>query len=149
MSQIRAQTQISQYVTLLDQRGSKVTFGNVLSIPIESSLLYAVPLYVQASSTTTPTPEISQVILANGDRIVMRPTLNEAVAALGGRAAPSGRPTAGRPGTPPGVTATTPELIRRASEAYRRARELQREYNRSLDDLGEALDSLDRGANPR
>ena len=154
MAQINAQNDIARHISLLDQRGSRVSFGNLLAIPIQSSLLYAVPLYVQASATSAPTPEINQVILATGDRIVMRPTLDEAVAALGegtaavseGQPAGPGRPTPAAPSTQSGAPASTPELIRRANEAYRRARQQQQEYNRTLDELGRALEGLQKGS---
>jgi uncharacterized membrane protein (UPF0182 family) len=147
MAQVKAQREISETQTLLGQRGSKVIFGNLLIIPIESSLLYAIPLYVQASGENT-IPEINQVILATGNRIVMRPTLETAIAALSGGQAVAedtgtrGRGDAGTIPAPSQAPASVPELVRRASAAYEKARRTQQEYNRSLDDLGRTLQEL-------
>lgn len=145
---------VSKFETLLGQRGSKVIFGNLLVIPTDSSLLYAIPIYVQASGPGAATiPAIQQVILATGNRVVMRPTLDEAVAALVRVPAPAN--AAEGPGTaeqlaqpqPTGGPTTVPELIRRMKQAYQGARAKQQEYNKSLDDLGRALNDLQRSLN--
>jgi len=145
-------------VTLVGQRGSRVIFGNLLIIPVGNSLLYAVPLYVQATSAGA-VPQITQVIAASGNRIVMRPTLASAVAALGqGRvaAADSAPPAGATPppadSAPPSQTDAPPiasnaspgELLRRAQSAFQKAREKQREYDSALDELGRALQELER-----
>jgi uncharacterized membrane protein (UPF0182 family) len=159
MAQVNSQEDISKMVTLLGQRGSRVIWGNLLAIPIGRSLLYALPLYVQAAGPGAANiPEISQVVLASGDRIVMRPTLEEAVAALGsgqGRRRSGGmeepQPSPGTTTSPspaPAGPASQSDLIRRATEAYGRARSRQREYDAALDDLGRALKALEGGAGP-
>jgi uncharacterized membrane protein (UPF0182 family) len=71
---------ISQQLTLWDQRGSNVIRGNLIVVPINDSFLYVEPIYLQA--TTSGLPELKRVILASGDRIVMRETLDEALTAL-------------------------------------------------------------------
>jgi uncharacterized membrane protein (UPF0182 family) len=146
MAQINSQEEISKTVTLLGQRGSRVIWGNLLAIPVGRSLLYALPLYVQAAGPGAATiPEISQVVLASGDRIVMAPTLDEAVATLGATpgAAQQG-PEAGRaqPEAGPAHAATGTDPLSRARSAYERARFRQKEYEAALDDLGRALREL-------
>jgi hypothetical protein len=81
-SNIQSEEEIAQRISLLNQQGSKVTLGNLLLIPIEQSILYVRPLYVEADSDT-PIPELKNVIVAYGADVVMRPTLPEALAALG------------------------------------------------------------------
>jgi uncharacterized membrane protein (UPF0182 family) len=81
-SNIQSEEDIAQRISLLNQQGSKVTLGNLLLIPIEQSILYVRPLYVEADSDT-PIPELKNVIVAYGADVVMRPTLPEALAALG------------------------------------------------------------------
>jgi hypothetical protein len=81
-SNIQSEEEIAQRISLLNQQGSKVTLGNLLLIPIEQSILYVRPLYVEADSNT-PIPELKNVIVAYGADVVMRPTLPEALAALG------------------------------------------------------------------
>ncbi len=161
---MRKQRDVSELETLLGQRGSKVIYGNLLIIPIESSLLYCVPVYVQASGGGS-VPGLMQVIVSSGKKIVMRPTLDQAIAALG---ADSGSPAGGSVGdssntgvpvvientarpngqgstassTSSTVSGSVPELVGRANTAYQRARQKQKEYNDSLDDLGRALRDL-------
>ena len=52
---------ISAQRTLWGQQGSTVIFGNLLTVPIEDSLLYVQPLYLQSS--TTALPQIQRVIV--------------------------------------------------------------------------------------
>ncbi|MGH9153563.1 MAG: UPF0182 family protein, partial [Acidimicrobiales bacterium] len=75
---------ISREITLLDQRGSQVKLGNVQVIPIENSLLYVRPLYVQ--SARNPLPEFKRAIVVFGDRAVIGNTLREALVELFGDA---------------------------------------------------------------
>jgi uncharacterized membrane protein (UPF0182 family) len=81
-SNIQSTEEIAREISLLNQQGSRVTLGNLLLIPIEQSILYVRPLYVEADSST-PIPELKNVIVAYGPNVVMRPTLPEALAALG------------------------------------------------------------------
>jgi uncharacterized membrane protein (UPF0182 family) len=72
--------EISSQITLWDQGGSEVIRGNLLVLPIDNSLLYVEPLYLRAENGQIP--ELKRVILASGDKIVMRESLNDAVLAL-------------------------------------------------------------------
>jgi len=75
---------ISQQLTLWDQRGSRVIRGNLLVIPIEQSFLYVEPVYLVAEGTNIP--QLKRVIVSDGDRLAMEPTLQEALAVVfGGR----------------------------------------------------------------
>jgi uncharacterized membrane protein (UPF0182 family) len=73
-------TTISEQLTLWDQKGSGVIRGKLVVIPIENSFLYVVPLYLRAEGTNFP--QLKRVIAATGDKVVMRTTLDEALAAL-------------------------------------------------------------------
>jgi uncharacterized membrane protein (UPF0182 family) len=79
-------TTISQQLTLWDQKGSGVIRGKLIVIPIENSFLYVVPLYLKAEGTNFP--QLKRVIVATGDKVVMEPTLDEALGSLFGTAAP-------------------------------------------------------------
>ncbi|MCB0210960.1 MAG: UPF0182 family protein [Anaerolineae bacterium] len=72
--------EISSQITLWDQGGSQVIRGNLLVLPIDNSLLYVEPLYLQAENGQIP--ELKRIILASGDQIVMRTTLAQALIAL-------------------------------------------------------------------
>jgi uncharacterized protein len=85
-------TTISQQLTLWDQKGSGVIRGKLIVIPIENSFLYVVPLYLKAEGTNFP--QLKRVIVATGDKVVMEPSLDEALASLFGTATtPSGSST--------------------------------------------------------
>lgn len=150
MNQIRADSDVSRIQTLLGQRGSQVIYGNLLIIPIENSLLYVVPMYVQATGAAGIVPDLRYVIVASGEHVVVRSTLNEAIAALGDRT--TGKTTRSQPiaaSTPAteierAVTLPTPagDPMQRASEALQRARRIQRDYGAALDDLESAIKEL-------
>jgi uncharacterized membrane protein (UPF0182 family) len=72
--------EISAQISLWNQRGSRVIRGNLIVIPMGSSFLYVEPLYLLAE--TSELPELKRVIVASGDRIAMRETLEEALVAL-------------------------------------------------------------------
>lgn len=78
-SRIDNDANISQKITLWDQGGSNVIRGNTLVIPVKSSLMYIEPLYITASESTGAIPELKQVIVCYGDKIVMEATLEDAL----------------------------------------------------------------------
>lgn len=80
-STIQADEQVAQRITILNQQGSRVHYGNLLLIPIENSILYVRPLYVSSEGQTTQ-PELKNVIVVFGSRVVIRPTLREALMAM-------------------------------------------------------------------
>ena len=89
---------ISQWLTLRCQEGSTCIRGNLLVIPLalgdELSLLYAEPIYLQAEGVEFP--ELKQVILASQEKVVMRDSVPEALAALTGFTAPAPAPADGQ-----------------------------------------------------
>ena len=74
--------EISQQLSLWDQQGSRVIRGNLLVIPIEESILYVEPIYLRAEQGELP--QLKRVVVAHGDNLVMRPTLEESIAAIFG-----------------------------------------------------------------
>ncbi|MCF8010072.1 MAG: UPF0182 family protein [Clostridiales bacterium] len=79
-ARINQDSNISQQISLWDQRGSNVIRGNLMVIPVKDSLLYVEPLYLQAEQSKLP--ELRRVIVANGDQIVMEPSLDLALERL-------------------------------------------------------------------
>lgn len=71
---------ISQQISLWNRQGSRSVQGNLLMIPIEQSLLYVEPLYLEAEQNSLPT--LARVIVAYGNQIAMAPTLEEAIQAI-------------------------------------------------------------------
>ncbi len=80
-SQIDQNTEISKEFSLWNSSGSKYTRGDMFVIPIDDSLLYVEPVYLE-SSTDTSLPEVKRVIVAYGDQIAYAPTLAEALDSL-------------------------------------------------------------------
>lgn len=77
-SKIDQNTTISSQLTLWSREGSRVLRGNTLIIPIEDSLLYVEPIYLQ-SDTQSNFPEMKMVVVAYDDKIVMESTLDKAL----------------------------------------------------------------------
>ena len=71
---------ISQLISLWNRQGSRVIQGNLLIIPIEQSLLYVEPLYLEATQNSIPT--LARVIVAYENRIVMTQTLEQSLQAI-------------------------------------------------------------------
>jgi len=129
-SNIEADTTISSQISLLNTQGSSVLFGNILLVPIDKSIVYIRPLYVQAAKN--PLPKLVRVIAVYGTRAVMKNTLQEALTELfpgapstleqnTGTSTPGG--TSPPTSTPPGgTTVTAPpglaNLIARADAAF-------------------------------
>ncbi len=68
---------ISEQLSLWNEHGSRVNPGNLLVIPIENSLLYLQPLYLEAEESRLP--QLTRIMAAYEDQVVMRPTLREAL----------------------------------------------------------------------
>lgn len=62
---VRSNQQISQELTLYDQKGSQVELGEVSVLPIDQSLLYIEPIYVESSSNLIPNLD-DVVVVYNG-----------------------------------------------------------------------------------
>jgi hypothetical protein len=71
---------ISPQITLWNQQGSEVIQGTLMVIPIEESLLYVRPLYLRAQQGRIP--ELTRVIVAYQNAIVMDRSLDAALARL-------------------------------------------------------------------
>ncbi len=113
-SVIDQDTEISQQLTLWGQSGSQVVRGNLLIIPLGETLLYVEPLYLAATSADA-LPELKRVIVGDNERVVMRATLDEALAALVGGAPAVAEPPADdgaaapeRAAAPPPAAPTAP-----------------------------------------
>jgi len=105
-AKINQDTTISSQITLLNTAGSKVLLGNMLVIPINQSLLYIRPLYVQA--VNTPQPQFKKAIVVFGDRAVMQNTLKDALESIFGAAPPTQEQGAGGAAPTPGGPAPSP-----------------------------------------
>ncbi len=71
---------ISKDLSLWNQQGSQVLRGQMLVLPVENTLLYVEPIYIQASEARMP--QLKKVVLAMGNRLIYEDTYEEALAAL-------------------------------------------------------------------
>lgn len=71
---------ISQQISLWTRQGSKAIQGNLLVIPINQSLLYVEPIYLEASENSLPT--LVRVIVVYENRIAMKDNLQDALQAV-------------------------------------------------------------------
>jgi hypothetical protein len=151
-NRINQETDISQQLTLWDQKGSSVIRGELLVIPINESLIYVQPLYLRAEGGTIP--ELKRVVVAHENRVAMAETLEQGLSALFGGTAPARAPLAAADSgaaRPPNAGANVPAgLLQEAQQHYDRAMTAQRAgdwaaYGREIQELGKVLKQLGAG----
>jgi uncharacterized membrane protein (UPF0182 family) len=82
-ARINQDPEIASQFTLFNQQGSRLILGNMLVVPIEDSILYVQPVYLQGEENALP--EFKRVVVVYQDRQPqMRETLDEALAAVFG-----------------------------------------------------------------
>jgi uncharacterized protein len=77
-SRINQDARFSSERTLLGQGGSRIVFGDFLVIPLQDSLLYVQPVYVQ-SDQENAIPELKRVVVVNGSEIGIGSSLRTAL----------------------------------------------------------------------
>jgi len=130
---IRGDAQVSQNDTELGLGSSEVLYGNLLLIPIDNALVYVQPFYVVSENEARRLPQLTKVIAAFGDQVVIEDTLTEALAALFGETIPTQQqpPTQGEP--PPGVEPpTTGTAAQQAQDLLDQAQTLFSEADQAL-----------------
>ena len=128
---------ISQQLALWNQRGSSVIRGNLLVIPLDGTLLYIEPLYLQAESGRLP--ELKRVLVAHGNHVAMANDLASALAQVVSEA-----PEATSTEPPPSDVAA---LSRSAQAHYEAAQECLQQgdwacYGAELEALARDLEAL-------
>jgi len=145
-NRINQNTDISRQVSLWDQRGSKVIWGDLLVIPIGEALLYVQPLYLQAEGGKIP--ELKRVVAAYQNEVAMAETLDGALEALfGGSAVPRETVAAAGRGAAAGTDAALQAMVAEARQRYDNAMEAQRagdwaRYGAEIKALGTVLERL-------
>ena len=139
-ARIDQDTAISQDITLWSQSGSSVVRGNTLIIPIENSLIYVEPLYLEATERGT-LPQLKRVIVAYNDRLTMQETLSDALSVIFEEG--TGTTEGGEEQRPP-ISETDLERLARIAELYDRAQQaLSRgdlgQYQRYFDEIGDLV----------
>lgn len=147
-AQIDQNTEISKEFSLWNSSGSKYSRGNMFVVPIEESLLYIEPVYLEATNSSIP--EVKRVIVAYGDSIAYEATLAEALDSLFGEgsATESGgdeEASEGGASTGSDKELSQTEIIRNAQEAFENAQQAQQDGDWAK--YGEYLNELDKYLN--
>src|SRR5512134_1077837 len=123
---------ISPQITLWNQQGSQVIWGTLMVIPIEESLIYVRPLYLRAQGGRIP--ELTRVIVAYENRIVMEETLEEGLARLFSTAPGQARPAVPQDTRTPAPATQQPAQASAGGESGIEALaiEAQRHYDRAV-----------------
>ncbi|ALX49312.1 UPF0182 family protein [Lentibacillus amyloliquefaciens] len=77
-NRINQDSEISQELNLWAQGGSDVIRGNLLAIPIEDTMIYVEPIYIESNNETS-LPEVKRVVVAYEDEIVMEADFDTAL----------------------------------------------------------------------
>lgn len=143
-SRIDQNSEVSQQMTLWNQKGSRVYRGNLLVIPVKNSMMYVEPVYLQAEQSQIP--ELRRIIVVYGDTVVMEPTLEESLLRI---FAPGGIKTEPgeiepQPGT---VDKSLVGMVGQAKEYFDKAQDALKSgdwtnYGKYIDEVGKALESL-------
>jgi uncharacterized membrane protein (UPF0182 family) len=138
--------EISKEMTLLNSSNSQVVLGNLLTIPMEQSILYVQPLYLQSQNRGNRRAELTRVIVAYGDRLEMGESLQDALGKVFGEGA--GSPAGGEPAAVTAARPTTKALVRRAADSLKRAQAAQRAgdwagYGAAIKDVEKTISQLD------
>lgn len=144
---IKQDPEISKQLSLWDTSGSEVQFGEVLIIPIENSLLYVEPLYLRASGENS-IPEMRNVIVGYGDKIVLANDIGDALAELFNLGVEeSGKDNGEATNPEEGGNAIDSSLMTRIRDAYNSAIEAQKagdwaKYGEYINELGDIINNL-------
>jgi uncharacterized membrane protein (UPF0182 family) len=147
-ARILATPAISSQLTLLNQQGSRVILSNLLIVPVEKSLLYVQPIFVQGSAPNS-FPLLQKVAVFYNDQVGFSENLADAISAVvsdqeqptppgdGGGAQPPPTPT-------PGGNQSVQSLLQRANQEYEAAQKALAdgdlaEYQSHIDTMGQLI----------
>jgi uncharacterized membrane protein (UPF0182 family) len=138
---------ISKDLTLWNQQGSQVRFGNLLAVPLSGyRLMYIQPIYIQAA--VGKMPELRRVVVVFGDQLSYGASFEEALSRffpmIPGRAAERIAKPAGAEGE---KKAERKDLVAAAARAFENYRNLMgkgkyEEAGKALEELGRILKEL-------
>ncbi|PJJ56629.1 hypothetical protein CLV56_0840 [Mumia flava] len=168
-NRFEADSRVSSALLPFKSAGTKVLFGNLLTLPVGDGLLYVQPVYIRRSATEGSYPVLQFVIASFGDEIGFGQSLDEALrVATGTEGTPDvsdgtedgeveegsaggggsgGEGSGGSGGAGGAEPATLEELLQQADAEYNAAQEaLQRgdlgEYQDRVNDMAGILDQI-------
>jgi len=160
---INQNEEISQQITLLSDRGSDIIFGSLVNLPINDSILYVQPLFIEAASSAVDTggttggggiPELQTVILVYGEQVVQGDSFDLALAELFDIEEPEAPPEEGEPTdeeppeVDPGASAGLRTIVEDAGRVYAEAQQALSDgdfeaYGRLIEELGTLLEEAE------
>ena len=160
---ISQQPEISQQISLWNTQGTRVLRGNLLILPMNNSLLYVEPIYIQSDNEDTAIPELRRVVVGykkiedDNPQIVWGETLDDALREMFlNRIGSQNEPSAADDITldttdEPQVATSVRGLIQQANSYFNSALQAQRsgnwaEYGRNQQLLEETLKQLEESA---
>ena len=84
-AQINQDAEISKEFSLWNNSGATYSRGNLFVFPVEDSIIYAEPIYMESSSSSLP--EVKRVVMYYGDKVAYESTLAECLNTLFGEGA--------------------------------------------------------------
>jgi len=142
-ARINQDQNISKDLTLWNQQGSQVLRGQMLVLPVENTLVYIEPIYIQAAEARMP--QLKKVVVAMGNRLIYADTYEDALAQLTGQSAPAAKaPEAGAPATvaPQPGRDEKRQLLEEISRRLQRYKELMGQGR--FADAGREIEALER-----
>ncbi|MFO7867188.1 MAG: UPF0182 family protein [Candidatus Aminicenantes bacterium] len=131
---------LSGQLSLWNQRGSSVIRGNVLAIPVDKTVIYVEPIYLQAE--TAAYPELRLVVVMHGDNLSYAETFEKALQGLFDKTIPE---QALPQEAPAEAAAPLDTLIQDADRAFNDYLRLLGE--KRFGEAGQALDRLQNALN--
>ena len=113
-NRFQSDPRVAQDRTLFNNPNVRVTYGNLITLPVADGFLYVEPVYIRQSNQITSYPQLARVLVSFGPKIGFASTLQEAldqVFGTGTGAATATPPQSGAPTSPttptaPGTTTT-------------------------------------------
>jgi len=154
-AQIDQNPEISQDFALWSQSGSEYSRGNMFVVPVDDSVLYIEPVYLEASNSAIP--EVKRVIVVYDGRIAYKSTLGDALKELFGVSGGTvtsekakeaeDKKSGGQSGGSGGGAMSTDELAGAAQEEYDKAQDALKDgdwagYGEHMEKLKEYLDQM-------
>ena len=145
-AQIDQNSEIAKEFSLWNSSGTTYKRGDMFIIPVNNSIMYVEPVYLEASNQAIP--EVKRVIVAYGDKIAYASSLDEALESLFGDGAGNSGSVISSSSGSSGTSSSQKELIGKAKQAYENAVKAQKSgdwkaYGEYLEELSGYLDQLD------
>lgn len=156
---ISQEPEISEQITLWNSQGSRVLRGNLLIIPMNESILYVEPIYIQSEDAATAIPELRRVVIGYKENVAWGKSLDEALINMFGKSLASAMEHSVASGddskinplraaAPTSDKTSVRDLVSLATQRFESAQKAQRggnwsEYGRQLNLLEQALKQLE------